>query len=201
MDWAGLTAAPTGASGIVTGRRYSALEGGGALIVADDGISLTSPRGRVTVRYADCTLLQVYPDGGRHLVGGDGFTLSVEPTLYGITGAELTRLDAGVPAASVVRMPPRDADRIPQPRKRARNSPPDVPVRRAWFTVLLWVLGIPAVSIGGYTALLAYVATQGPRDHRIAQEDARFLFACMIVSAVFLIPWGLLVRRRKEGRS
>ncbi|MFI1149071.1 M16 family metallopeptidase [Streptomyces sp. NPDC020817] len=199
VDWAGLTAAPAESSEVVTGRRYSALEeGNGALIVADDGISLSAPRGRVTIRYAECTLLQVYPDGGRHLVGGDGFTLTVEPTLYRITAAELARLDAAVPPASVVRMPPRDPGRVPQPRKTTPKAEPGT-ARHAWFTVLLWVLGIPAVVLGGFTALSAFVATQASRDDGIPPEDARFLLACLIVSAVFVVPWGLLLRRRQQG--
>lgn len=199
VDWAGLTAAPTESPGIVTGRRYSAVEEGtGALLLGRDGISLTSPRGQVTIRYADCTLMQVYPDGARHLVGGDGFTLAAEPTLFHVTAAELSALDRVVPAASVIRMPPRDPDRIPQPRKTTPRPAPGT-ARHTWFTVLLWVLGIPAVLVGGFTALLAYVAFRTADDGAIPAEDARFLFACLILSAVFVIPWGLLVRRRKQG--
>ncbi|MGN5388006.1 type II toxin-antitoxin system PemK/MazF family toxin [Streptomyces sp. JL7001] len=49
--------------------------------------------------------------GARHLVGEDGFSITVEPTLYHLTGGALAPLDAGVPPASVVRMPPRDPSR------------------------------------------------------------------------------------------
>ncbi|MFI6145350.1 insulinase family protein [Streptomyces sp. NPDC051109] len=54
VDWAGLAAAPTESSEIVTGRRYSAVEeGNGALLLGRDGISLVAPRGQVTIRYAE----------------------------------------------------------------------------------------------------------------------------------------------------
>ncbi|MGW8778527.1 M16 family metallopeptidase [Streptomyces sp. NPDC055796] len=199
VDWAGLAAAPTESAGIATGRRYSAVnEGNGSLLLGREGISLVAPRGQVTIPYADCTLMQVYPDGARHLVGADGFTLTIEPTLFHVTAAELAALDRVVPAASVVRMPPRDPERIPQPRKTAPKAEPGT-ARHTWFTVLLWVLGIPAVLVGGFTALLAYVATRTAGDGGIPAEDARFLFACLILSAVFVIPWSILVRRRKQG--
>ncbi|MFE3583761.1 insulinase family protein [Streptomyces vinaceus] len=199
VDWAGLAAAPTESSEIVTGRRYSAVdEGAGALLLGRDGISLTSPRGQVTIRYADCTLMQVYPDGARHLVGGDGFTLTIEPTLFHITATELSALDRVVPAAALVAMPARDPDRIPRPRETTPKAGPGT-ARHTWFTVLLWVLGIPAVLVGGLTALLAYVEIRTADEAAIPADDARFLFACLILSAVFVIPWGLLLRRRKQG--
>ncbi|MER6778219.1 MULTISPECIES: hypothetical protein [unclassified Streptomyces] len=95
-------------------------------------------------------------------------------------------------------MPPRDPGRVPQPRKTTAKAEPGT-ARHAWFTVLLWVLGIPAVVLGGFTALSAFVATQASRDDGIPPEEARFLLACLIVSAVFVVPWGLLLRRRQQG--
>ncbi|MEU6866152.1 insulinase family protein [Streptomyces sp. NPDC046876] len=197
VDWAGFTAAPDRSPEIVTGRRHSAVaDPSVALLVGKEGISLVARGNQVTVRYAECSMMQVYPDGARHLVGHDGFTLTIEPTLYEITAADLAPLDAAVPAAAVVTMPPRDPARIPQP-----PPPPKAPVRHAWFTALLWVLGVPALLMGGATALMALAVTNRGRQTEIPQDDARFLLACLIVSAVFLIPWGICLRRRKQGLS
>ncbi|MGW7439071.1 M16 family metallopeptidase [Streptomyces sp. NPDC054849] len=197
LDWAGLTPAPAQSPDLVTGRRYSSLEDPRfAVLVADDGISLTGPGCRTTVRYATCSLMQAYPDGARHLVGHDGFNLTVEPTLYGITAAELAPLDAGVPPASVIRMQPRDPARIPRPAERKPAEPP----RRGWFTALLWILGIPALLSGGVTALSALFVIRTSQGE-IPQDQAQLLLAGIIFSAMLLIPWGICVRRRRQGLS
>ncbi|MFD6972483.1 M16 family metallopeptidase, partial [Streptomyces sp. NPDC059949] len=197
LDWAGLTAAPAHSPDLVTGRRYSSLEDPRvALLVADDGISLTGPGRQTTVRYAACSLMHIYPDGARHLVGNDGFNVTVEPTLYGITAAELAPLDVGVPPSSVIRMPPRDPALIPQPDKRKTTGP----VRRGWFTALLWILGIPALLVGGVTALSALFVFR-TSDGEIPQDQAQVLLAGIIVSAMLLIPWRICVQRRKQGLS
>ncbi|WP_051781669.1 MULTISPECIES: insulinase family protein [unclassified Streptomyces] len=196
LDWAGLAAAPAHSPEIVDGRRYSTVGNGHiALLVAADGVSLTAPGNQVTVRYAACALMQVYPDGARHLVGHDGFSLTIEPTLYRIGAAELAAIDAAVPPSAVVKMPPRDPARIPRP-----PEPVKEPVRRAWFTALLWVLGIPALLLSAATVLLCLVLMR-THDDGIPQEDAAFALGCIVVSAVFMIPWGICMRRRKQGLS
>ncbi|MCX4958641.1 M16 family metallopeptidase [Streptomyces virginiae] len=195
LDWAGLAAAPARSPEIVNGRRYSAVGNGDvALLVAKDGVSLTAPGNQVTVRYAACALMQVYPDGARHLVGHDGFSLTIEPTLYRVGAAELAVIDAAVPPSAVIAMPPRDPARIPQPPEPAKE-----PVRHAWFTALLWVLGVPALLLTAATVLLCLVLTRN--DEGVAQEDAAFALGCIVVSAVFMIPWGICMRRRKQGLS
>ncbi|MFZ3472372.1 M16 family metallopeptidase [Streptomyces sp. 4.24] len=123
LDWAGLALAPQGSAELLEGRRFP-MRGDGlvSLVVAREGISLAGTDGPVTIRYEDCVLMQVFPDGGRALVGDDGFSLAVEPTLFRITEADLGPLDAGVPAAAVVRMPPRAPEQIPRPAERAELS-------------------------------------------------------------------------------
>jgi predicted Zn-dependent peptidase len=198
LDWAGLTAAPAQSPDIFTGRRYSSLEDErSGLLVGRDGISLVTPHTRTSVRYAECSLMQVYPDGARSLVGHDGFQLVVEPTLYGISDAELAPLDA-VPADAVVRMPPRDPARIPRPAPKPEAA---APVRRLWCTALLWLLGIPGLLVGGITALGALAVSAAADDAAIPRNDARVLLAGLIVAAIFLIPWGVLLKRRSQGLS
>jgi hypothetical protein len=48
-----------------------------------------------------------WPDGGRRLIGTDGLTVEVEPELYGVDARTMAAIDAAVPAAAVVQLPPR----------------------------------------------------------------------------------------------
>ncbi|MER5481834.1 insulinase family protein [Streptomyces sp. NPDC002812] len=123
VEWAGLTCAPQDSADLVEGRRFTMRgEELVSLIVAEEGISLISTDSRITVLYENCALMRIYPDGGRSLVGTDGFTLAVEPTLFKITEADLAPLDTGVPTAAVVRMPARDPGQIPRPANRVERS-------------------------------------------------------------------------------
>ncbi|MEJ8642848.1 hypothetical protein WKI68_18575 [Streptomyces sp. MS1.HAVA.3] len=128
--------------------------------------------------------MHAHPDGARHLVGHDGFNLTVEPTLYGITAAELAPPGRRRPASSVIRMPPRDPARIPRPAERKATEP----VRRGWFTALLSILGIPAMLSGGVTALSALFVFR-TSDGEIPQDQAQLLLAGIIISAMLLVPW------------
>ncbi|MGW2274336.1 M16 family metallopeptidase [Streptomyces yangpuensis] len=200
VDWAGLTTAATPPE-IVSGRRYSAVEDGKvALLVAKDGISLVTPNRRVTVRYAECALMQVYPDGGRHLVGEDGFSITVEPTLYHLTGGALAPLDAGVPPASVVRMPPRDPARIPRPDP-ARNRPltGGQRARSGAVTAWIWLLGTLTVLLAAFTGLVALAQT----DPELSPEgpDWAGVFFLSLLTAGCAYPWIEFLRKRRRGEG
>ncbi|MGW6847527.1 M16 family metallopeptidase [Streptomyces virginiae] len=199
LDWAGLAPAPAESAEVVGGLRHPAVaDSGGLLRLAEDGISQVAPGRRATVRYTECSLMQVFPDGARHLIGHDGFAVAVEPTLYHrITPAELAAIDAAVPPSVVVSMPPRDPSRIPQP---AEPRPAAAPaVRSVWFTVLLWVLGVPGLLIGGSVLLTGYVVSD---DHyRVPEDSARQLFPWLLLAGVFLIPWGICLDRRRKGKN
>ncbi|MFJ3925735.1 M16 family metallopeptidase [Streptomyces sp. NPDC090022] len=204
VEWAGVAAAPQESADIVTGRRYTSLEDREvALLVGSDGVSLTGPGdSRITVRYAECSLMNVYPDGGRHLIGHDGFTLAVEPALHGITAAELAPLDAGVPPTAVVRMPPRDPDRIPRPGTAAAERPtppaarPRAP-RSGALTAVLWILGVLTAGMG----MLAVILTFAEFDTSISPEGPVWseLGAFWFLTACFGVPWGICLRRRVRG--
>ncbi|MCX5194922.1 insulinase family protein [Streptomyces sp. NBC_00249] len=179
VEWAGLTSAPQHSDHAVDGRRLS-MRGDDrfALVVGEDGISLLD-RGRpTTVAYEDCVLMQVYPDGGRHLVGGDGFTLTVEPTLFKFTEADLAPLDAGVPPASVMRMPPRAPELLPKPVKRVELSP------LAPY-IGLWVMLSLLTGLLTWGALMAELhAPAGPGADRVLIGGFAAVWALCVIPTV-----------------
>ncbi|MFF4853640.1 M16 family metallopeptidase [Streptomyces rubiginosohelvolus] len=124
VDWAGFTEAPQwsgpsfGPEPLGTVHRSRASDAV-SLAVGREAVTLSTPRGRISVRYDACAAMRVFPDGARHLIGFDAFVVEVEPTLYAkLTPDRMALIDAAVPAAAVVPMPERDPDEIPQPAAR-----------------------------------------------------------------------------------
>ncbi|WP_460068609.1 M16 family metallopeptidase [Streptomyces sp. YKOK-I1] len=155
VDWAGLTLAPQYSPEAVTGTRHQSLEDDKVtLVIGAEGVSLRTPRGPVTVRYDATSAMTVRPDGARTLTGHDGFSVTVEPTLYkGVTPERIAALDAAVPATAAVPMPAREPDRIPQPRKRA--TAPAASGRSTWpWTLGLWTVGLLAAVWGLLCAVI-----------------------------------------------
>ncbi|WP_408994191.1 M16 family metallopeptidase [Streptomyces sp. 1268] len=124
VDWAGFTEAPQwsgpsfGPEPLGTVHRSRASDAV-SLAVGREAVTLSTPRGRIAVRYDACAAMRVFPDGARHLIGFDAFVVEVEPTLYAkLTPDRMALIDAAVPAAAVVPMPERDPDEVPQPAAR-----------------------------------------------------------------------------------
>ncbi|MER5931680.1 insulinase family protein [Streptomyces sp. NPDC002054] len=202
VDWAGLAEAPTRSADVVSGPRYSSVEDPAhKVVIGTDGVSLIGPSRQATVRYAECALLLSFPDGARRLVGHDGFSVAVEPTLYAVGADRLAVIDAAVPPEVVVPMPPRDPDRIPRPRPGAgagvtaagrarRQEPVDDHV---WP---LWVLIVSTTVM----TLIALLLTLGELASETPTADGPgFTF--------LVIPWGLVLlcalplgRRLRERR-
>lgn len=115
-DWAGFVAAPTSSTAVVTGADYPG-QGGltHRLVVGNDGVSVVSNDSDefVTVHYDTCAALLTWPDGGRQLLGADGISVRLEPTLY--PGLPTQAVDQAVPARVRVELPARDPAEIPQP--------------------------------------------------------------------------------------
>jgi predicted Zn-dependent peptidase len=115
-DWAGLHPAPAGSADRVDGRRWPELGSPGhGLVIGEEGVSLVEADEQWTVRYAQCVAVLVRPDGARRLIGADGISVGIEPTLFGLPDTEIARIDALVPGEAVVPLPARRADRIPKP--------------------------------------------------------------------------------------
>ncbi|MFE3327753.1 M16 family metallopeptidase [Streptomyces sp. NPDC059176] len=185
LDWAGFAAAPAHSADVVSGRAYRCLDDDSVeLVVAADGVSLKGPSARVTVRFAECAAMLVYPDGARRLTGNDGFSLMIEPTLYKLDQAALATVDAGVAPAAVVGMPPRDPSRIPRPRSKAeRKREKAARTRSPKRQVAAWTFGVLA-------ALWGLVTLVGTSDEfgAAAGPDWGALAALWVVQAALVVP-------------
>ncbi|MFJ9740984.1 M16 family metallopeptidase [Streptomyces sp. NPDC101166] len=186
VDWAGFSPAPQYSTTSVTGTRHPSLEDDQVtLVIGTEGVSLTTPRGPVTVRYDACAAMTTRPDGARALTGHDGFSVSVEPTLFrGITPERIAALDAGVPPQAVVHMPPRTPDRIPQPSARsggAGNARGGAGGRATWP----WTLALCSVgTLAAIWTLLCVLITADEATGKTAEWD--------IVAIVWLLAAPLL---------
>lgn len=107
--WAGLPQTPQVSPQAVEGRKFDRLDHDATLVIGDEGVSMLLPEGPVTVRYDDCVMLLVFPDGGRRVVGGNGFTIPVEPALHDdLWPGVVEPIDARVSQDVVVHASPRE---------------------------------------------------------------------------------------------
>jgi hypothetical protein len=200
-DWAGYTAAPTQSAAAVQGQRYRSRQNDGAdLVIGTDGVSLVEVGCVSTVRFAECVIGMSWPDGARQLVGADGIGVRVEPTLFHLDGSAIAAIDAGVPPASLVLMPARDPDAIPQP----EVPPPPAPAPRSGGRIAAFVVLIVFASIAGCAAGLfsLVVATADPvanPDDAILRDPVSYtMLGCFWLSVVALIAGAVLVWRRRR---
>ncbi|MFL5994651.1 MAG: M16 family metallopeptidase [Streptomyces sp.] len=165
-DWAGYAEAPTRSTYAVTGRRFEALaKDGSALVVGDDGVSLTV-RGRdggdlaVTVPYRACAAVLSWPDGGRRLIGTDGLAVAVEPGLHGVDAHTMAALDAAVPPHARVQLPPRQRVPSAQVAEAAEAHGASGPAQSATRRTGGQTAGLVVLSVlGGLFAFLALAVT------------------------------------------
>jgi hypothetical protein len=117
LDWAGAAVVPSWSASSVSGTAFPRYDDRDiAIVVADDGVSLTTREGAATVRFAECVGYLMQPDGGRILLGRDGFRVVIEPTLHrGLTPEVVEAVDAAVEADVVIPLPPRRPEEIPVP--------------------------------------------------------------------------------------
>ncbi|WP_406123147.1 M16 family metallopeptidase [Streptomyces sp. NBC_00989] len=199
VEWAGLTPAPqySGTAG-VTGSHHRSLESEDVtLVIGDEGVSVTTPRGAVTVPYDTCAAMTTRPDGARGLTGPDGFMVTVEPTLYAdVTPDRIARIDAAVPETAVVRLPARAPEHIPRPRERApqpRLSQHSGLVKRL-RTIGGWLLAVVAaawVLLGGFTIVRQIIGPDG-------DLGGAFAVALIEVPPVMLLRRLYLVHRMRR---
>jgi predicted Zn-dependent peptidase len=199
VDWAGFTLAPQYSPAAVTGTRHTSLEDDQVtLVIGTEGVTLTTPKGPVTVRYDACAAMTTRPDGARALTGHDGFAVTVEPTLFeGITAERVAALDAAVPAESVVPMPAREPEQIPQPRKRTPEPAGKRRTAEGWgWTALVVLLAVLAVA---WACLGVYLIVDRIDDGRIPPITGTL---GIIALELALLRWtGTANKRRKLARG
>jgi zinc protease len=147
-DWAGYTEVPRHSAGVVEGNRFPAYnEVNTHLVVGADGCSVTAPDGASTVRFAGCAAMLAWPDGGRRLIGTDGRTVTVEPTMFaGLAPEVVAAIDAAVGPHRTLPQPARRAEEVPRPVTAASTRPPATPKRGAIaLTVTASIVGVFAL--------------------------------------------------------
>ncbi|MEW2549557.1 hypothetical protein AB0910_27905 [Streptomyces sp. NPDC047002] len=89
------------------------------LHVGAEAVTLATPEGFATVRFAEAAEVLAHPDGGRVLTGPDGVRVAVEPTLYAmLTPERIAALDAALSATApraALRTAPRAPEAVPRP--------------------------------------------------------------------------------------
>ncbi|MEV5530337.1 M16 family metallopeptidase [Streptomyces prunicolor] len=204
VDWAGPTVAPQYSATTVTGSGHRSLENEDVtLVIGEEGVSVTTPRGAVTVPYGTCVAMTTRPDGARGLTGPDGFSITVEPTLYrDVTPDRIAQIDAAVPEAAVVRLPARAPEHIPRPREGAprprpsKDSGPATWVPTWLRTVGGWLLAVVAavvVLFGGFTIVRQIIGPDGDLGGALA-------VALIEVPPVMLLRRLYLVHRMRRRR-
>ncbi|MBB2946690.1 hypothetical protein FB565_006458 [Actinoplanes lutulentus] len=115
--WAGFTRVPGQSTYAVTGAAHPALGGLNLrLVVGQDGVSIVEGEDCfLTVPFDGCAALLAYPDGGRVLIGHDGITVPVEPTMMEDSAPAVPYIDSRIHPDLRVDLPPRDPGEIPQP--------------------------------------------------------------------------------------
>jgi zinc protease len=129
------------------------------LILGTEGVSIGDADHALTVRYDQCAAVRVWSDGARQLIGADGISVIVEPTLWHLPSGAISRIDASVPRERHVTMPYRERNQIPHPGTttgmrilgRALKEP-----LAATAITLVFVVGLPLL-IGQFSATAGLV--------------------------------------------
>jgi zinc protease len=191
-DWAGYAAAPTRSPHLVTGRVSKSRSGNGVeLVVGPEGVSLVQAQEGVTVLFADCVAKMEWPDGARRIVGADGMTIQIEPTLYHLDPQSIATIDAAVDPRLVVRLPARSPDAVPQPPVKTK---PTVLQRLSGLEETARVLLSLASGTVGILAVMftAILATDADRNINVYF----FVGLIWLLALILFIPTFFLVRRR-----
>jgi hypothetical protein len=130
------------------------------LILGAEGVSMGDAEHAVTVRYDQCAAMRAWSDGARQLIGTDGISVTVEPTLWHLPSGAIPRIDASVPRGRHVTMPYRERHQIPHPGTttgmrilgRVLKEP-----LAATAVALVFVVGLPLL-VGEFSATAGVVA-------------------------------------------
>ncbi|MFB6392965.1 M16 family metallopeptidase [Polymorphospora lycopeni] len=196
-EWAGFAAAPTHSTSAVTGRRAASRTAGDetGLVIGPYGVTLDQPDAPVTVEYANCAALLVWPDGGRQLIGADALFVPVEPTMYGVTAADVAAIDNIVPADRHVPMPARDPESIPVPPAEQAVVPKGLRLPR-WYEALgLLFFGILALPLLLLIVVQGILIVTGDAD-----DPDSWLFMGVLLGLTAGVAWPIVALLRRLRR-
>jgi predicted Zn-dependent peptidase len=190
MEWAGVAEAPRHSRVTVRGREFASLQKDDtAIVVGPEGVSGVYPDGRSTVRYRDTAAMLAWADGGRRLIGRDGFIVHIEPTIHPVDATAVAQIDGGVPQDAVVHLPARDPEEIPRPasaraaKARSRDErEPGRPLVRFLWNVAAWVFAALAALF-----VLGGVGTIAEVEPETRGEDIGTIITGLVMSIGFEI--------------
>ncbi len=189
--WAGFTAAPVASPVVVEG----GAAGGGdhpqldnptrRLRVSGEGVSLARQDGPpATVLFRECVAVLAWPDGARRLIGADGISVVVEPTLYAGIDGLVDHLDRSVPPGVRIDRPARDADEVPQPRAPAPTTVPLNPARMGTGRgVALLALLVPVFLVGAFIVLTGIVELASDEDRIVGLDVLIMLVGLFVIGS------------------
>ena len=116
-EWAGLVAAPVASELAVEGAEHPQLgDPTTRLRVGRDGVSIVrEDLAPATVLFDSCVGVLAWPDGGRRLIGADGITVPVEPTLYAPDAGLTAYVDTSTRPEVRIDQPARAPEDVPRP--------------------------------------------------------------------------------------
>ena len=129
------------------------------LILGGEGVSIRHGEQALTVRFAECAALLAAPDGARELIGRDGLSVAIEPTLWRLPPDAISRIEEAVPGDRHVRTPYREPEKIPRPGTAAWMRLAGRMVRHplaATAVTLVFVVGVPFL-IGQFSKTAGFV--------------------------------------------
>ncbi|WAL66565.1 hypothetical protein ORV05_01735 [Amycolatopsis cynarae] len=192
-DWAGYPEVIRRSPLALAGLRYPAPQDPQqGLIIGAEGCSLVDGSGARTVRYAECAGLLCWPDGGRLLIGTDGVTVPIEPTLFPIDASVIAPID-GAAARVVIALPARAPEAVP--RRPVAAAPVTVNTATAPGKVKRMLSGTLAVAL----VLLALLSTLGMVEDPTEGEDGWLgtgILWCLALVATLAFVRVRLTRRR-----
>lgn len=198
------------------------------MVIAAEGVHWRSATDSITIRYDSLAAYLSWPDGRRLLIGRNGSTINIEPSLYyNIDKAEIALLDERVRSDLIVPMPERDKKEIPHSgklsgkafKKAFRTSVVEEmpePLKeivsegsKRWtgfgpWSLWLGILGIPGVVVLLPLAILGTAMIGQPLAN--GDEITLPMIIRTWASALFSLAWVIFfisayMRRRKYRKS
>jgi hypothetical protein len=174
---------PWVSAGTVTGRNVPSADApfvATRLVLGTEGVSLCHGARALTVKFGECAALLASPDGGRQLIGRDGLSVTVEPTLWRLPSDAMSRIEAAVPRDRHVRGPYRETGKIPRPGTTARMRMAGRMIKHpaaATVITLIFVIGVPflvgqfskvaGLTVGGILTLSVLTSLAVMRELRM----------------------------------